>query len=430
MSKITKIQYSRFDYSICKGLPDWTREECENFATKMLSSIYPKALKDPQAIPIDQIAENLFHLKIKYQQGIITEHRKPSLIITSKDDDSQVINNDVIIIDSSIMNSESLNFVLATALIQWIAEQTNNTTNTSRPIFEKANGIALCVLMPKDVFIRKKDKLITEQPDISESELCHGLSKFFKVPIQIAGLRLLSLNFEVNSISFLNFDYRKDFLDQLYLNEISTTLVSLYNAYDLYKTDTLLHMAFQKGSALYDKGNIYHVFDNKYEFLFDCKKPENLNQFNFRSRTRSSNEPNDREKLEKLREDLKEYQESIKLSGKEPFNTICLRLLEKKRLKYQNKFEEATGIYNRDILYKLKRTDYRPSLETVIAILIGLKLPNQCWMNLLNLAGYHLTEQPVEIIYAFILDNHLSIDEANVLLEHEGFRPLGTKSNK
>ena len=430
MSKITKMKHSKFDYSICEGLPDWTRDECESFATDFLAFAYPRALEETGTVPIFQIAEQLFHLKIKYHQGIIDKHRKPFLIIASEDNNSQIINNDIITIDSSIENSESINFVLTSALIQWISKKANATTSTSTTISDKANGIALCVLMPKTAFIRKTNELKNELPSITEAKLCLELSKFFKVPIQTIGLRLLSLNFDVDSVHFFNSDYRKDFLDQLYLNEFSSTLVSLYNAFNLYSTDLLLKLSFQKNTALYNEGNIYLCFNNKCEFLFNCDDPENLMQLNFRSRPRLSDEPNDEVKPEKLSEDLEKYQESINFLDNESFNIKCLRLLEKRHLIYQSNFERETGIYNRDILSKLKKTDYYPSLETVIAILVGLKLPNPCWMKLLALAGYHLTKKPIHVIYSFILDSKLSIDEANALLEYKHFKPLGTKSNK
>lgn len=430
MSKITKMKYSKFDYSICEGLPDWTRDECESFATDFLAFAYPRALEETGAVPIFQIAEQLFHLKIQYQQGIIDKHRKPFLIIASEDNNSQIINNDIIIIDSSIENSESINFVLTSALIQWISKKANATTSTSTTISDKANGIALCVLMPKTAFIRKTNELKNELPSITEAKLCLELSKFFKVPIQTIGLRLLSLNFDVDSVHFLNSDYRKNFLDQLYLNEFSSTLVSLYNAFNLYSTDLLLKLSFQKNTALYNEGNIYLCFNNKCEFLFNCNDPENLRQLNFRSRPRSSGNLNDEVKPEKLSEDLEKYQDSINLLDNESFSIKCFRFLEKKHLTYQSNFERETGIYNRDILSKLKKPDYYPSLETVIAILVGLKLPNSCWMKLLALAGYHLTKKPIDIIYSFILDSKLSIDEANDLLEYKKFKPLGTKSKK
>ncbi len=430
MSKITKMKHSKFDYSICEGLPDWTRDECESFATDFLAFAYPRALEEAGAVPIFQIAEQLFHLKIKYQQGIIDEHRKPFLIIASEDNNSQIINNDIITIDSSIENSESINFVLTSALIQWISKQANATTSTSTTISNKANGIALCILMPKTAFIRKTNELKNELPSITEAKLCLELSKFFKVPIQTIGLRLLSLNFDVDSVHFLNSDYRKDFLDQLYLNEFSSTLVSLYNAFNLYSTDLLLKLSFQKNTALYNEGNIYLCFNNKCEFLFNCNNPENLRQLNFRSRPRLSGELNHEVKPEKLSEDLEKYQESLNSLYNESFNIKCFKFLEKRHLTYQSNFERETGIYNRDILSKLKKPDYNPSLETVIAILVGLKLPNPCWMKLLTLAGYHLTNKPIHVIYSFILDSKLSIDEANALLEYKHFKPLGTKSKK
>ena len=93
------------------------------------------------------------------------------------------------------------------------------------------------------------------------------------------------------------------------------------------------------------------------------------------------------------------------------------------------KFSSKTGLSEK--IYSLLRhhayeEGKRPTLESVIAMCIGLQIPIYCSLELISLCGYALTNLKKDRCYWFILSHYelFDIDKVNEFLVRHKFRPL------
>lgn len=126
-------------------------------------------------------------------------------------------------------------------------------------------------------------------------------------------------------------------------------------------------------------------------------------------------------------DDFKEFSCIQKLDFKDELRTI-IQSKKWNSSRFQEKTELSPTIFtkiNSDKYYR-----YKPSLESMIAICIGLKTSYLCSMQLLNAGNYFLdNSDPCHQIYMFILrNNHLfDIDGANRFLIQNRFEPISGK---
>ena len=97
--------------------------------------------------------------------------------------------------------------------------------------------------------------------------------------------------------------------------------------------------------------------------------------------------------------------------------------------RFQEKTELSPTIFTKIKSDKYSR--YKPSLDSIIAICIGLDLPYLCSMQLLRAGNYCLDDsEPCHQIYMFILRNnqHFDIDGANRFLIQNHSKPISGKN--
>lgn len=96
--------------------------------------------------------------------------------------------------------------------------------------------------------------------------------------------------------------------------------------------------------------------------------------------------------------------------------------------RFQEKTELSPTIFTKIKSDKYYR--YKPSLESIIAICIGLDIPYLSSMQLLKAGNYYLDDyDPCHQMYMFILRNNyrFDIDRANRFLIQNHFEPISGK---
>lgn len=125
-----------------------------------------------------------------------------------------------------------------------------------------------------------------------------------------------------------------------------------------------------------------------------------------------------------------EFEELQKIKSVDAFDgfMICFKL----RKWNATRFCENTGL-SQTIFSKIKNKSYKdgefPSLQSIIAICVGLNIPVDYSVELLNLCGYSLTASKRDRCYKYILTHYemFDIDKANEFLVKEKFDPISDK---
>ncbi len=109
------------------------------------------------------------------------------------------------------------------------------------------------------------------------------------------------------------------------------------------------------------------------------------------------------------------------------FARYLQKIIKAKKLNSQ-KFCSQTGL-SPQIYTRIKEDDYRPSLPTIVAICVGLKVSFECSENLLKSVGLLLTESKEHSCYKVLLQNtaKITIDDANNFLIQQGFKAFSDK---
>ncbi len=109
------------------------------------------------------------------------------------------------------------------------------------------------------------------------------------------------------------------------------------------------------------------------------------------------------------------------------FARYLQKIVKAKKLNSQ-KFCSQTGL-SPQIYTRIKDDDYRPSLPTIVAICVGLRVSFECSENLLKSAGLILTGSTEHTCYKVLLQNttEITIDEANNFLTQQGFKAISDK---
>lgn len=107
---------------------------------------------------------------------------------------------------------------------------------------------------------------------------------------------------------------------------------------------------------------------------------------------------------------------------------ICFNLRKWNTLQFCDK----TGL-SQTIFSKIKNRAYKegkfPSLQSIVAICVGLQIPLDYSVELINHCGYALTSTKRDRCYKYILTHYDSfdIDKANEFLMKENFEPISDK---
>lgn len=86
----------------------------------------------------------------------------------------------------------------------------------------------------------------------------------------------------------------------------------------------------------------------------------------------------------------------------------------------------VSGISERTIGKMRNQVGYKPMLNNVIAICIGLHLNPSYSYRLIELAGYRLTESDQDVAYRLLIDKaqEVSIEDCNRFLKRANLKPL------
>jgi len=103
------------------------------------------------------------------------------------------------------------------------------------------------------------------------------------------------------------------------------------------------------------------------------------------------------------------------------FNTLMACFIEKSKLTHAS-LSEITGISEKTI-GRICSSNYHPSLETVIALCVGLNIDPYNSTHLIRLAGYNLTNSRRDRAYRFIINcaYTATVYDCNRMLERLGF---------
>lgn len=124
----------------------------------------------------------------------------------------------------------------------------------------------------------------------------------------------------------------------------------------------------------------------------------------------------------------KEMLAGIVGGGQEPpndFGKLLAYYMNRKNVTEED-LAELTGISTRTIGRLRNETDYRPSLEYVVAICVGMHLLPSESARLLAAAGYHLRSNDKEQTYQYLIDvaYNNSVYECNEFLKRMDRKPL------
>jgi len=323
-----------------------------------------------------------------------------------------------------------------------------------------ANGIAARILMPKETLPGKISEIVARFPatlitDKTEYyiKLIDELAKFYGTSRLTAKYRLRDLGYEeVNNIQIHEYDF------QAYTYEIDE-----YKAYYELYGNAELRMLVGTGLFAYadnhfiinhekcitlDADGVPHLTDFAWANLDKCalrfanvrlNMKENGGRFSdilYRGKTYETfpkyNGMDNKTAFEFARELAEEFtagateREKVRVS----LSDRVQQILVAKEIDPPS--FQALTLLSRDTYYKLRRQDYKPAFETIIALCAGLDLDIIITNELLNKAGYSFDggerhSAYVAVITQFTGQSILIRNEFIRTLNIKGMKPLGEK---
>ncbi len=346
-----------------------------------------------------------------------------------------------------------------------------------------ANGIAPRILMPKSMTIKKIEELIKKNEllfgthdrlNIMEN-VVYELADFFQVSRIAAKIRMLDLGYKeaegvytyVDDHFISNYSFKAD---SLHKNQ--TYSISLSDSFFEYYANPEFAKIIDSGNFIYVDGH-YVINDSKYIkrlenggldltdyaklhvdeccLLFDLKLNKAskmdivvyLDSIMFRKATPDYNRvPTfnpDKHNMEVFNrsEELKKFHEEFVEEGQhlsrttQTFSQAVYGHIKRKgynKVVFTDKTLLSEKTYDR-----IKNNELNnPTLETVVAICIGLELGPTYSEEILRLAGYTLNNTPQQLAYKKLIHSYRghSIYECNEVLEALGLSPLCAKAYK
>ena len=346
-----------------------------------------------------------------------------------------------------------------------------------------ANGIAPRILMPKSMTIKKIEELIKKNEllfgthdrlNIMEN-VVYELADFFQVSRIAAKIRMLDLGYkEVEGVyTYVDDHFISSYsfkADSLHKNQ--TYSISLSDSFFEYYANPEFAKIIDSGNFIYVDGH-YVINDSKYIkrlengsldltdyaklhvdeccLLFDLELNKAskmdivvyLDSIMFRKATPDYNRvPTfnpDKHNMEVFNrsEELKKFHEEFVEEGQHlsrTTQTFSQAVYGHIKRKGYNKvvFIEKTLLSGKTY-DRIKNNELNnPTLETVVAICIGLELSPTYSEEILRLAGYTLNNTPQQLAYKKLIHSYRghSIYECNEVLEALGLSPLCAKAYK
>ena len=93
----------------------------------------------------------------------------------------------------------------------------------------------------------------------------------------------------------------------------------------------------------------------------------------------------------------------------------------------EHKLADDSDLDEKTIVRMRTKLDYKPKLQTIIQLCIGLKLPSVICLELIRVAGFTLQLYGVELAYYCIITQKVgcTLDDCNEYLVGLGYEPLG-----
>lgn len=346
-----------------------------------------------------------------------------------------------------------------------------------------ANGIAPRILMPKSTTIQKIEELIKKNELLFGSEnrvniienVLFELADFFQVSRIAAKIRMFDLGYKevagvytyIDDHFISNYAFNADSI-----NKNQTYSISLSDSFFEYYSNPAFADIIDSGNFIYVDGH-YVINDPKYIkrsetgsidltdyaklhvdeccLKFDLKVNEAskmdivvyLDSVMFRkatpdyNRVPAFNPDNHNMEVFNRSEELKRFhdelvQESQYLSSTtQNFAQAAYGHIKRKGYN-KSVFTEKTLLSGKTFDRIKKNELNNPTLETVMAICIGLELSPSYSEELLRLAGFTLSNSPQQLAYKKLLHSYRghSIYECNEVLEALGLSPLCAKAYK
>lgn len=337
----------------------------------------------------------------------------------------------------------------------------------------QANAIAPKILIPAKTGRAKLNEILnrlTRASSISRAYIMElaisEFADFFKVSTMAAKIRAVELGFEqaagvfnfVDGKYYPPFSFSKGSLkkDQTFIIDRNNTIIeSIFNP-DLaedFKAGRFIHaggmvvindpkyVAINNETAELTEYALAHVdecclvFDRKtrvstnyddsfYRICFLCRDADSKS---FVEASFNRNEGKNEDVLKRAREMATIAAEAKRVSDilAEVPSSFCGTLdYHIERRKYTNeKMEERTGISSRMIQDYRKKKDIKPTLQSVLALCIGLNLHPSFSYDLIAKAGYNImTASEENLIYRYLIDNH---HMENIYMWNEKLRDAG-----
>lgn len=346
-----------------------------------------------------------------------------------------------------------------------------------------ANGIAPRILMPKDMVLLKIEELIRKNEllfgsdnrlDLMERVL-YELADFFQVSRTAAKIRMLDLGYrEVEGVySYIDDHYISNYAfaaDSKHNNQ--TYSISLSDSFFEYCTNPGFAKLINSGNFVYVDGH-YVINDPKYIknsedesidltdyaklhvdeccILFDLKIDDSskmdvviyLDSVMFRKATPNYNRVptfnpdnhnmeifNRSEELKRFREELIEETQYLSRTS-QTFSQAAYGHIQRKG--YNKIIFADKTLLSEKTFDRIKNNQLNnPTLETVMAICIGLELSPPYSEELLKAAGFTLNNSPQQLAYKKLLHSYRghSLYECNEVLGALGLSPICGKAYK
>lgn len=439
----------------------------ETAATEFLLRYCPEALTTPMPIPIEEIIQTKMNLNILYKNKISNDGKVFGLIafnggiIPLYDPDAMEyvdynIEPRTIVADISSNNAGQINNTLAHEAVhyyfhrKYFIKNYNDTTAikcAKDDIVDKNLGLiewqarvlAPAILMPLDMVKKKADEILSKKVIFSIGDnkfdwtvpfAIDEIADFFHVSRLSAYYRLSNLGYKVE-----DFDDSAKHIYSYYveskLNLVTRSNVTPLEIFELALKDKNFRDVLNSGLYTYD-GNCFTRTDeegnvSQLKFCYSEKNVLSATAFYKSTQSQGLSFVNE----ENVQSALKIYKAEIKASRhhKNTFNIKCRKIFEKQEWD-SIEFWEKTAL-SRNIFSQIKNEDESNfKLPIVMSILVGLGLSYDDSIDMLKREGYALNESPEHIAYKTILATHLSIDDANELLNSQGFKKLGSQQRK
>lgn len=441
-------------------MPIIRRDEYDEWAGFFLLKYCPEALSSPMQVPIEDIVSSKMNLRIVYRDHMSPQNdilgfiafkntNFPLFDPESNENILYSVPGRTVLIETSsgqigrIRNSlthEAVHYAFHRRYfmlnllnkgmtgIQCSDNSRISETSDIDYLEIQARAIAPRILMPFEMFKAKADEFINGVPEISDLNLSRKLAQFFGVSAQSANIRLKELGYDVESITYSDVFGTTSNGSSPTLKPVTTDLIEVNDAFELFKKDLKFRSLLESGCFAYREGRFY-TLDGADSIKFRLADNSLNGSCLFRSpQANTKIAGNSFDDIESLKKGLSRYLEDSKITKSKSFSVMCRELLENRHMKNQMTFANRTNISNKNIYYSIIEDDnYVPSLDMLVAILIGLDLSSDARDELLALAGYTLNNSELQTVYRFILDSRLDIHTANDLLVESDFPPLGER---